>query len=156
MAAIVQRLKSGPRTYTPVEPIIGGQLVEGRAAGAVTGIGGSGGPIGVAAAGSMTVLGVALTDAQAPSAVVTTPTIVNGRPVLNAAILPTSVAVADSGIEVPVVYAAPAAFGQKLIAAALGQVTPAGAAPDARTIVGTCAAPAGVAAAGAVGMMRTA
>ncbi len=155
MAAIVQRTKTGPRTYTPVEPILGGQVVEGRAAGVITGQGGSGGPIGVAAAGSMTVVGVALTDAQAPSALVTTPVVVNGRPVLNAAVLPTSVAVADSGIEVPVTYAAAATFGQKLVAAAAGQVTPAGAAPDARTIVGRCSAPGGVAAA-AVGLMITA
>lgn len=155
MAAIVQVTKTGPRTYTPVEPILGGQLVEGRPAGAITGQGGSGAPIGVAAAGSLKVVGVALTDAQAPGAVVTTPTIVGGRSVLNAAILPASVAVAYGGIEVPVTYAAAATFGDLLIAAANGQVTPAGVTPDARTIVGRCTAPAG-AAAGAVGLMRTA
>lgn len=153
MPAIHQRLKSGPRTYTPVEPILGGQVVEARAAGAITGIGGSGGPIGVAGAGSLLVLGVALTDAQPPSAVVTTPTVVNGRPVLNAAVLPTSVAVADSGIEVPVTYAAAAVFGQKLIAAANGQVTVAPAGVDPRAIVGSCTQPAG-ATAGAVGLMK--
>lgn len=156
MAAVTQVTKQGPRTYTPVEPILGGQLVEGRAAGlAIAGQGGSGGPIGVAAAGSLKVVGVAITDGQSPNAVVTTPVMVGGRSVLNAAILPTSVAVAYGGIEVPVTYAAAATFGDLLIAAANGQVTPAGATPDARTIVGRCTAPAGVAA-GAVGLMRTA
>lgn len=154
MSAIPQVTKQGPRTYTPVEPILGGQLVEARAAGAIAGQGASGGPIGVAAAGSLKVVGVALTDAQAPSALVTTPVVVNGRPVLGAAPLPTSVAVAYGGIEVPVTYVAAATFGDLLIAAANGQVTPAGAAPDARSIVGRCTAPAGVAA-GAVGLMRT-
>lgn len=145
MSAVVQVTKTGPRTYTPAEAITGGQLVEARAASRV----------GVAAAGSVKVLGVALTDAINPEAVSTTPTVVNGRPVLNAAALPTLVPVAYAGDEAPVTYAAAAAFGDKLIAAANGQVTPAGLNPDPRSIVGTCTAPAGVAA-GAVGLMRTA
>ncbi len=145
MSAVAQVTKTGPRTYTPAEPILGGQLVEGRA----------GSRIGVAAAGTVRGLGVALTDAQSPDAFVSTPVIVAGRPVLNAAVLPTVVAVAYSGEETPVTYAAAANFGDPLIAAALGQVTPALATPDARTIVGKCTAPAGVAA-GAVGLMRIA
>ncbi len=144
MAAVVQVTKTGPKTFTPAEPILGGQLVEARAAGR----------IGVAAAGSLKVLGVAVTDAQSPDAVAGTATVVAGRSVLNAAILPVNVGVAYGGIEVPVLYAAAAAFGDKLVAAANGQVTPAGAAPDARSIVGTCTAPAGVAL-GAAGLMRT-
>lgn len=139
------KTKHGPKTFTPVEPIAGGQLVEARAAGR----------IGVAAAGSVKVLGVAVTDAQSPDAITGDPAIVNGRPVLNTAILPPKVAVAYSGIEVPVTYVAAAAFGDKLVAAAAGKVTPAGATPDARTIVGTCTEPLGVAI-GAVGLMRTA
>lgn len=145
MSGAVQVTKTGPRTYTPAEAILGGQVVEARAAGR----------IGVAAAGSVKHLGVALTDAINPEAVSTTSTLVNGRQQLTAVVLPVVVAVAYSGIEVPVTYAAAAAFGDKLICAALGQVTPAGATPDARTIIGTCTAPAGVAA-GAVGLMRTA
>ncbi len=147
MSAVLQVTKTGPRTYTPAADavITGGQLVEGRA----------GSRIGVAVAGSLVVLGVALTDATSPELISTTPTLVNGRQVLNAALSPTRVAVAYGGDEVPVTYAAIATFGQKLIAAANGQVTPAGITPDARTIVGTCTAPAGVAA-GAVGLMRTA
>lgn len=149
MSGVPQVTKAGPRTYTPVELITGGQLVEARAA--VNGIG----RIGVAAAGSTKVLGVALTDATSPELTTTTPTTVAGRPVLNTALLPTNVAVAYSGEETPVVYAAAAAFGDALIAAANGQVTPAGAAPDARTIVGKCTAPLGVAA-GGTGLMRIA
>ena len=144
MSAVAQVTKTGPRTYTPAEPILGGQVVEARATGR----------IGVAAVGSVKHLGVALTDAQSPDAFVSTPVIVAGRPVLNAAVLPTVVAVAYGGIETPVVYAAAANFGDRLTVAANGQVTPAAATPDARSIVGTCSAPAGVAA-GAVGLMRT-
>lgn len=157
MAAVVQVTKTGPRTYTPAEVITGGQLVEGRATPAiVAGIGASGARVGVAAAASTKVLGVALTDAQPPEAVVTTATTVNGRPQLAAFVLPVVVPVAYSGDEVPVTYAATAAFGDPLIAAANGQVTPAGATPDARTIVGRCTNPGGVAAGGTVGLMRIA
>lgn len=152
MAAVTAKFSSPQATYVPAEAILGGQVVEARAA--VGGIG----RIGVAAAGSLKVLGVALTDATTPELRTGTPATVNGRPVLDAAQLPVNVAVAASGKEVPVIYSAAAAFGDKLIAAALGQVAPpvlaAGATPDARSIVGTCTAPLGVAA-GAVGLMRT-
>ena len=145
MAGIPQVTQRGPRTYIPVEPIIGGQVVEARAAGR----------IGVAAAGSVRWLGVALTDATSPELIVTAPTTVNGRPVLTAALLPTNVAVAYSGEETPVIYSAAAVFGDALVVTANGQVAPAGAAPDARTIVGKCTAPNGVAA-GGTGLMRIA
>jgi hypothetical protein len=145
MPAIPQVTKTGPRTYVPASgvAISAGQLVEARA----------GGRIGPAAAGSLVVLGVALQDAIAPEDLVTTPTTVGGRSVLNTAVLPQNVAVAYAPIEVPVTYAAAATFGQLLVAAANGQVTPAGATPDARTIVGRCTAPAGVGA-GQVGLAR--
>lgn len=142
--------KTGPKTFVPAsgEAIRGGLLVEARAAGR----------IGAAAAGSFVVLGVALNDAQAPEQLVTTPTVdAQGRNVLNAAQFPTIVSVAYGGDEVNVTYAANAAFGQKLIAAAAGTVTPAGATPDARTIVGTCTEPLGVVVGtNPVGLMRTA
>lgn len=144
MSGIPIRIKEGPSSFTPAEQILGGQLVEARAASR----------IGVAAAGSVKVLGVAVTDGINPEAVATTPTTVNGRPVLNAAAFPTRIAVAYGGMVVPVTYTAAAAFGDKLIATANGQVSPAGATPDARTIVGVCTEPAGVSA-GAVGRMRT-
>lgn len=146
MSGIPQVTKTGPKTFTPAEPILGGQLVEGRSASRV----------GVAAAGSTRVLGVAVVDGQSPDALVTTPTVVNGRPQLNAAPLATLVSVAYGGIEVPVTYAANANLGDRLVAAANGTVTPAGATPDARTIVGTCTEPGGVVVAtNPVGLMRT-
>lgn len=129
MPAIPQTRQTGPKSYPAAEAIVGGQLVEGRATG--------GGSAGVAAAGSVKVLGVALNDAVA--ALVTEP--VNG--VLDTAPTGTRVLVAKS-LEVPVKYAAVAAFGDKLIAASNGRVTPAGATPDARTIVGECTERGGV------------
>lgn len=155
MSAVPQVRKGGPPSYTPAEQILGGQVVEARAAGR----------IGVAADGSVRALGVALTDGINPEAVSGVPTVVNGREILVAAVLPTVVAVSNSGDEVPVTYAEPAAFGDKLAAAANGRVRLwRGVDPDgagalttdlASAIVGTCTAPAGVAA-GAVGLMRTA
>jgi hypothetical protein len=151
MSAVPQVTKTGPRTYVPAvgETITGGQLVEARA----------GSRIGVAADASVRVLGVALTDAIAPEARTTEP--VGG--VLNAAGQPINVAVAYGGDEVRVTYAEAAVFGDKLAAAASGQVrvwratdpdgTGALTADTANAIVGTCTAPAGVAA-GAVGLMR--
>lgn len=145
MPAIPQVTKTGPRTYVSASgvAITAGQVVEARA----------GGRIGPAAAGSFVVLGVAIQDAIAPEDLVTTPTTVGGRSVLNTAVLPQNVAVAYAPAEVPVTYAAAATFGQLLVAAANGQVTPAGAAADPRTIIGRCTAPAGVGA-GSIGLMR--
>ena len=127
MGAIPQVRQTGPKSYPALEAITGGQLVDGRAA-----------------AGSVRCLGVALNDAVAT--LITDP--VNG--VLDTAPTETRVLVAK-GLEAPVTYAAAAVLGDKLIAAANGQVTPAGATPDARTIVGECTALGGVAA-GAVGL----
>lgn len=137
MAGSAQYRKAGPRTYTPADNAVirGGRVVEAVA----------GGRIQESAAGSFRTLGVALTDAIAPEDVVTTPTVgADGRPVTAMYSAPTTVAVADSGIEVKVTYAANANFGDRLVAAAAGTVTPAGAAPDARAIVGKCTEPLGV------------
>ncbi|MBN7571256.1 hypothetical protein [Mycobacteroides abscessus] len=150
MPGISQVTKTGPRTYTPKAgvSIKGGQLVEGV----------TGGRIQPAAAGSVKVVGVALTDAIAPEDLVLAPTTgSDGRSVLNTVVPPTKVACAYGAIEVPVTYAADAAFGDALVAAANGTVTPAGATPDARAIVGKCTEPGGVVVATkAVGLMRTA
>ena len=146
MAGIPMVTREGQRTYVPAsgEVITGGQLVEARA----------GGRIGVAAAGSTTVLGVALTDAVSPESFSGDPVLTGGQYVLNAAPRPQNVAVASNGKEVPVVFSAACAFGQLVVATANGQVGPAGAAPDARTIVGRCVAPAGVTTPGTVGLVR--
>jgi len=149
MPAIPQVTKQASRTYVPAvgQIIYGGQVVEGT----------SGGRIKVATAGATRWLGVAVTDARAPEDVNTalgSPGTVDGRPLVNFAPFPANVTVVSAGIEVPVVYAAAANFGDDLICAANGQVTPAGATPDSRTIVGKCTAPNGVGI-GAVGLMRT-
>lgn len=149
MPGITQVTTGGPRTYTPKAgvSIKGGQLVEAT----------TGSRIQPAAAGSVKVVGVALTDAIAPEDLVLAPTTgADGRSVLNTVVLPTKVACAYGAVEVPVTYAADAAFGELLIAAANGTVTPAGATPDARTIVGRCTEPGGVVVATkAVGLFRT-
>ena len=138
--------KSSP-SYVPLSTvsIVAGQVVEARA----------GGRIGPAAAGSLVSLGVAIQDAIAPEQLVTTPTVTGGRSVLNTAVLPQNVTVVDTpGWHVPVVYAAAATFGQRLMCAANGQVTPVTVATqDPRTIIGVCTAPAGVAG-GATGLMK--
>lgn len=144
MSAVPQVRKTGPRTYVPAELILGGQVTEARDAGRV----------GVAAAGSFKTLGVAVTDGINPEAFTTDPTIVGGIPTLDAAQRQSNVVVADSGIEVPVTYAAAAAFGDRLQAAAAGTVTPMAAGADCRLEVGTCTEPLGVTQ-GAVGLVRT-
>lgn len=142
--------RSGPRTYTPIDNAVikGGQVVE-----ATT----TPGRIQPAGAGSLKVLGVATLDAIAPEDVTNGQgTASDGRPVVAAIPQNTKTAVAYGGDEVPVEYAANAAFGEYLIAAANGKVTPAGATPDARTLIGRCTEPGGVVVAtNAFGLMRT-
>lgn len=148
MSGIAQFTQGGPRTFVPAsgETILGGQLVEARGAGR----------IGVAAAASTKVLGVALTDAVAPEGFPPANTTdVLGRPVVSAVPIPTSVAVAYAGTEVKVKYSAAANFGDKLVATAAGTVAPAAATPDARTIVGVCTEESGVAV-NATGLIRLA
>lgn len=142
MSGIPVRRKGGVQSFEVAENVVGGQLVEARAASQV----------GVAGADSAAVLGVAIADAVPVGSFDAAP--VNG--VLNAAPQPNRVGIAHAGDEVPVTYAAAADFGVLLVAAANGQVTPfvpaaAGAAPNAHLIVGRCVEPAGVAA-GAVGL----
>jgi hypothetical protein len=148
MPSIPQVTRTGPRTYVPATgtPVTAGQVVEAHPT--------VPGRIRPAAAGSTRVLGVALQDAIAPEDLSTAATTVNGRPVLNTAVLPQNVAVAYAGTEVTCTFAAAANFGDALITAANGQVTPAGPTPDARTIVGRCASPNNVAGAGQVGLVR--
>lgn len=148
MGAIPQVTKTGPRTYAVVETVIGGQFVEGRAT--VNGVDG----VGVAGADSVKVLGVALLDTIPEAAVVTEPSIdAFGTANLLAATQNIRCAVAYAPDEVPVKYAAQAAFGDRLKVAAAGTVTPAGSTADPRTIVAICTQPGGVAA-GARGLAR--
>jgi len=154
MAGIPVVTTGGPKTFTPADNVTikAGQLV------AAT----TGGRVAVAGSGSLKVLGVALTDAIAPED--TTSEASGTPPTLAAVPQATTVAVAYGGAEVPVTYAANANFGDKLVAAANGTVTPftgfaAGqdqANVNFALIVGICTEPAGVTVSEqAVGLMRT-
>lgn len=102
--------------YTAVSPIVGGQVVE-RVAGVRL--------VQPAGAGSLVVAGVAMFDVPAARTVVSGPQVgdVNALTVIRRVVI-------------AVTFAAAATEGQKLICAAAGQVTPAGATPDARTVIG--------------------
>lgn len=133
MPGVTPRFQGGgPVTYTVVETIIGGQLVEGR----------TGGLIGVAAAGSVKCLGVATKDAT--PTVAGTGTDAFGNPTLAVQYVTNTVAVGGGDQIYPVTYSANAALGDPLVVTANGTVAPAAATPDARTIVGRCVEPAGV------------
>jgi hypothetical protein len=135
MGSILPRFTDGPRTYEAVEGIVGGTLVEARAGGVELPA------VGIAAAGSVKVLGVAQKDASVHPGTAAPRSPVAG--VLDTTMAPFEVAVINDGF-VPCKYAAAAAYGDRLIAAANGTVTPAGATPDARTVVGWCAEKGGV------------
>lgn len=141
MPGVTPRFDRGPVTFTvvPTASIVGGQLVDATATG-----------VQPAGAASNVCLGVAVTDALGAT-VAQTPTVPGAPVAVNLAPFPNTVGVASEGVY-PVTYAAAATFGQRLITAANGQVTPAGATPDARQVVGICYEPAGVAL-GAVGAM---
>lgn len=136
MAAIQEKFVDGPVTCDVVEAVVGGQLVEARAAAhnAVQR------PVGVAAAASAVVIGVAKIDAQPDD------TVLSGIPVYP---LPKATTVIVEG-DVPVTYAANATYGAKLQAAANGQVTPQ---TGTNAVVGYCSQVGGVLS-GAVGRMR--
>lgn len=113
------RQTSGPQTYTAVEAIARGQVVEGRAGGIPAG--GSWGPVGVAGTGSSNVIGVALKSA-APAGTYD-PT---GQPLDVAHIVgvPPEVPVAVAPMTVAVKFNAAASFGQRVMAGPTGTVTP--------------------------------
>lgn len=138
MAGVVPKFDNGPITCRVLETVKGGQLVEGRTAAVQDkGIGN----IGVAAAASTKVMGVATKDARPPASNETTDTF--GNVTVDVTQITEYVAVGIHGVW-PVLYSANAAFGDPLVATANGTVAPAGAAPDARTIVGRCWEPGGV------------
>lgn len=103
-------------SYTCAEAIVGGQLVERRVGTRL---------VGVAGAASVHACGVARHDVPAARATVQGPQVGDGNELTVA-----------RGVVVPVVASGAVAAGDKLIAAATGKVSAAGAAPDARTIVG--------------------
>lgn len=134
MGSVIYALQHGPDTFEVNVAVTGGMLVEPDAAT---------GKVKPATAGSLKVLGVAAADAN-PAGTDTATNFANARP---------HVAVYYAPVDVKVTYTGAATFGAKLIAAANGQVTPAGATPDAASIVGICTEPGGVAA-GAKGRIR--
>jgi len=103
-------------TYSAAEALVGGQVVERRTGTRL---------VGVAAAGSFLVVGVTLVDVPVTSAVLGGAKVSDGENVL-----------VTRHAVVPVTFAAAATVGQKLVAAANGQVTPAGLTPDARSVIG--------------------
>jgi hypothetical protein len=140
MPAVTPRFQEGPVTFAVIAAVTGGQLVDGVAGGVQ--------PSGAA---SNVCVGVALTDAL-PAGTSQTPTVPGAPVAVNLAPYPSTVAVANEGVW-PLTYAAAATFGQRLVTAANGQVTPAAATPDARQVVGICFEPAGVGI-GAVGAVN--
>ena len=131
MTAVTPRFAAGPVTFTVLAPVVGGQLVDGAVGG-----------VQPSAAASAVCVGVATSDAL-PTSTSQAPTVPGAPVAVNLAPYPAQVAVAVKGVW-PLTYAAAATFGQRLICAANGQVTPAAATPDARTVVGICMEPAGV------------
>lgn len=142
MAGVIPKFTTGPVTYKVGEVVPGGSLVAARDDLPA-------GTVGVAGAGSLRVLGVATKDAKPASDPNSTDEFGNLR--LDVSGVTDLVAVGVGFY--PVKYAATAKHGDALIAAANGQVTPAGATPDARSIVGYCAEVLGVTA-GAVGLAK--
>lgn len=136
MAGVIPKFVHGPVTYKVTGTVRGGRLVE-----AV-----DGGTVQEAAAGSLKVLGVATKDAKEGGSTFETADEF-GNPVYSMVEVTEYVAVGNPGYW-PVQYAAAAEFGEALIAAADGTVTPAGATPDPLAVIGYCAEPDGVAEAG--------
>lgn len=151
MAGVVPKFVSGPITAKVAETIKGGQLVEARA----------GGLVGVAAAASVKVLGVATKDARLPVSGETTDAF--GNVTLDVSQITEYVSIGVEGVY-PVTYSANASFGDLLVATANGQVAPLAAAGAAyvqaeanatRGIVGRCWEPNGVViATNAVGLAK--
>ena len=134
MSGVNPVLMDGPDTVTVNVAVTGGQLVMPD---------GTTGAVKPATAGATTVLGVALEDGAPASA----------QTNLNFSTARTEVAVLYGDSDVRVTYAANCAWGQKLQAAANGQVTPYVNTNTADFIVGICSEPAGVTS-GNVGRMR--
>lgn len=110
MSSAVQVFRSGPRTYAVTGVVAAGQMVS--ADQTVTTNGQE--SVKVSAAGDLKVIGVAITDA-APAGT---------DSATDAAARPAYTTVASTGVVGPVTFAAASKFGDRLKAAANGQVTP--------------------------------
>lgn len=141
MASVVPINTAGPDTYDVNVLVPGGVLVEVDAAT---------GKIKTCTAGSVKCLGVAH-YAGAPQGSITGTT-TYGETVIDMSTLQTEIAVGWQGTYKLTATGA-IAFGDPVIAAASGTVSVAGATPDARTLIGKCVEPAGIAG-GQVGLIR--
>jgi hypothetical protein len=103
-------------SYTCAEAIVGGNVVERRTGTRL---------VGVAGAGSLVVAGVARHDVPATKTTIQGPQVGDGN----------ELTVARDCV-IPVVASGAVTVGQKLIAAATGKVSAAGATPDSRTVIG--------------------
>jgi hypothetical protein len=143
MAGVVPFQQKGGVTFQASVAVVGGMIVESD--GAVPAM------IRPCSAGSLKVIGIAVTDAI-PVGTVQDPTVLDAPSSTNLSPIPPYVSVESIGVW-PVVFAAVAVFGQRLKAAAAGQVTPLidGTDTDPSLCIGTCYTPAGVTVIGAVG-----
>jgi hypothetical protein len=103
-------------SYTCAEAVVGGNVVERRTGTRL---------VGVAGAGSLLVAGVARWDVPATRATIQGPQVGDGNELVVA-----------RNCVIAVVASGAVTVGQKLIAAATGKVSAAGATPDARTVIG--------------------
>lgn len=116
MTSVIPKFEKGPVTYEVASAVTGGRLVQAR----------TDGKIEHAAAGSTKVLGVASRNARPFAESDQSGTTVQGYPYHDASVgaVTPHVAVYKSPYIVPVAFAAAAAFGAALKAAADGRVTP--------------------------------
>lgn len=148
MSGMLPHYRLGPDSYQVSAQVLGGQLVVPDAGPATT--------VSVAGAAAINVLGVAGIDA-APIVSQAGNTTGYGQSLTDISVLPDYTSVYAGPADCHVTYAANAAFGQLLKAAALGTVTPwvSGTDTNPATIVGRCTQPGGVTiSANAVGRMR--
>lgn len=138
MTSVTPLFEHGPITYTVSAAVDGGQLV---APDTTTG---NEGKVKPAGASSTSVLGVAITPAQ-PNTDGATGTTTYGAPVVDASWPDNDVAVAYRGV-FKLTAAANCSFGDLLVAAADGQVTPyTSGTTTYDAVVGRCVDPAGIA-----------
>lgn len=149
MSGVLPHSENGPDNFQVSALVLGGQLVVPDAGPATT--------VSVAGGGAINVLGVAGNDA---SPLVSQASFVDAnagnQPLVDLSVLPDYTAVHRGPVDIRVTYAAAAAFGILLKAAASGQVTPwvSGTDTNPATIVGKCTQPGGVAAGATIGRMR--
>jgi hypothetical protein len=140
MSAVLPHYKQGPANYQVSTLIFGGQLVENTTQTAGT----TDFTVKVAGAASTHVLGVAGGDANV-IATQTGAANTYGQPQIDISVLGDYVSVYYGGVDIWVWYLSGSFTpGVKLLAAALGAVSPAGAGPAADQVIGICTQPGGV------------